>query len=86
MSGQSPECSDCILFISISFWEKKILKTYKFWTISKSEMRMKLIRPIRLASLNSIWNDFVVRYKSLSINISRYVLGNKNKFFKARKI
>ena len=46
--------------------------------------RMELVRPIRLASLNSIWNDFIVQDNSPSINNSRYALSNIKKFFKAR--
>ena len=69
--------------ISNSFWEKKKLKTYKMWAISKCEMlsRTKLIRPIRLA-LNSNWNDFVVLDNSLGRNNSRNALSKTNKFFK----
>ena len=48
--------------------------------------RMKLIQPIRLASLNSIWNDFVVLEDSPRINNSRYSISIINKLFKARII
>ena len=47
--------------------------------------RMKLIQP-NTASLNSIWDDFVVRDNSPHINNSRYTLSIMNKLFKARII
>ena len=47
--------------------------------------RTKLIRPIGLASLNSVWNNFVVRDNSPRINNSRYALSSiMNKLFEAR--
>ena len=48
--------------------------------------RIKKLRPIQLANLNSIWNGFVVRDNSPRINNSRYALSNMNKFFRAQKI
>ena len=48
--------------------------------------RMKSKQPIRIANLNSVWDDFVVRDKSPRINNSRYVLISINKFSKARII
>ena len=50
------------------------MKTYNFWTISKCEIlsRRNLIRPILLASLKSIWNNFVVRNNSPRIKNSDY--------------
>ena len=48
--------------------------------------RMKLVRPIRLASLISTWNDVVVRDRLSRTNISHYALSKMNKIFKARII
>ena len=67
------------LFVSKSFWEKKIMKIYKIWTINvKFKSRTKMIWPIWLASLNSIWNYFVVRDNLPLTNNSRYALRNIN--------
>ena len=40
----------------------------------------------QVVSLNSIWNDFVVRDSSPRVSNSRYALSNMNKLFKARII
>ena len=51
--GKALNVTTVPLFISNNFWEKKILKTHKFWTVPECKIlsRTKLVRPI---SLNSI--------------------------------
>ena len=71
----------------IVFGEKKILKIYKFSTISNIKCenfsRAKLIRSISY-SLNSILNDFVAWDISPRINNLRSALSIVYKFFKPR--
>ena len=45
-----------------------------------------IMGPIQLASLNSIWTDFVVRDNSPRINILQYAISNVNEFFEPRII
>ena len=75
LSGQSPEYSDCHLtHIELTFGSRKNWKTFKFGQFQRSSVKIWVVRIYydRLASLNSIRIDFVVRDIFPRINNSRY--------------